>query len=371
VKLPTWRAWRRAAVITAASVVVLLGLAIAISADVRFVLRGAYEQGRLMMRRRPLTEVLADSTLPAAWRTNIGLVIAARAYADSALGLTPGASFTTFAEVGRDTLVLVLSAAPKNSLEPYRWWFPIVGSVPYRGFFSRTRAEAAARDFAARGYDTSLRPASAFSTLGWFNDPLLSTTVGGHRAGVVETVIHEMAHTTLYVPNATPFDESFAHFVGYRGAEAFFRARGDTAAAEWAAAVWRDEIRLGTLYHALVDSLRAVYASRLTEPALDSARMHHYGRARAALASGLGGALERYDGEQLAGRTLNNATVVATTIYRTRLDLFEALYVAAGRDVRTAVEHLAAALDATGKRDPYAVLDSLVGADRRTAGPPD
>ena len=359
-KLPGWRAWRRAAVVTVTGAVVLLGLAILLSPDVRFVLRGAYEQGRLMLRRRPLAEALADSTLPAPWRANIALVIDARAYADSALGLTPGSSFTTFAEVGRDTLVLVLSAAPKNSLEPYRWWFPIVGSVPYHGFFSLARAEAAARDFAARGYDTSLRPASAFSTLGWFDDPLLSTTVGGHRAAVVETVIHEMAHTTLYVPNATPFDESFAHLVGYRGAEAFFRAQGDTAAAEWAAAVWRDELRLGAFYHALVDSLRAVYATGIAGTALDSARTHHYGRARAALASGLGGTLERYDGARLAGQTLNNATVVATTIYRTRLDQFEALYQLAGGSVREAVARLAAALEAAGRRDPFAVLDSLV-----------
>jgi predicted aminopeptidase len=235
-----------------------------------------------------------------------------------------------------------------------------VGRVPYRGFFSLGRAQAAMRDFEARGYDTALRPAAAFSTLGWFSDPLLSTTVDGHGPGVVATVIHEMAHTTLYVPNATPFDESFAEFVGYRGAEAFFRARGDTVAAEWAAAVWRDEIRLGAFYAALVDTLRATYALRLTGAALDSARALHYGAARERLATGLDGTLERYAGERLARQTLNNATVVGTTIYRTRLDLFEALYERAGRDVREAVRRLAAALDEPGERDPYAVLGTLV-----------
>jgi len=360
VRLPGWRAWRRFAAWAAAAVLVVLVLAVALSSDVRFVVRGAYEQGRLMLRRRPLTEALADSTLPAAWRENMQLVIEARAFADTALGLTPGPSFTTFAEVGRDTLVLVLSAAPKHSLDPHRWWFPIVGAVPYRGFFSRARAEAAARDFEARGYDTSLRPASAFSTLGWFKDPLLSTTVRGHRAAVVETVIHEMTHTTLYVPNATPFDESLAHFIGYRGAEAFFRARDDSAAVAWVAGVWQDEIRLGAFYAALVDSLRAAYARHPTGPALDSVRAHHYGGARARLASGLDGTLERYDGARLAANTLNNATVVATTIYRTRLDRFEALYQQTGGSVRRVMERMAAALDAAGTRDPFAVLDSLI-----------
>ena len=362
--MPGWRAWRRLAAWTAAAVAIILVLAIAISADVRFVLRGAYEQGRLMLRRRPLTEALADSTLPQAWRENIRLVIEARGFADTALGLTPGSSFTTFAAVGRDTLVLVLSAAPKHSLEPYRWWFPIVGSVPYHGYFSLARAEAAARDFEARGYDTSLRPAAAFSTLGWFKDPLLSTTVRGHRAAVVETVIHEMTHTTLYVPNATPFDESLANLVGHRGAEAFFRAGGDSAAAAWVAGVWRDEIRLGAFYVALVDSLRAAYARHPSGPALDSVRAHHYGDARARLASGLDGTLERYDGARLAAATLNNATVVATTIYRTRLDQFEALYQLTGGSVREVMARLAAGLEAAGTRDPFAVLDSLIAGER-------
>lgn len=355
-----WRRWRRIAGGLALGVVGLVLVAVAVSPDVRFVLRGGWEQARLLARRRPLAEALADSTLPAAWRENIALVIEARAFADSALGLTPGSSFTTFAEVGRDTLVMVLSAAPKNSLTPYLWWFPIVGYVPYHGYFSLARATAAARKLEARGYDIALRPASAFSTLGWFSDPLLSTTVEGYGPGVVATVIHEMAHTTLYVPNATPFDESFAQLVGYRGAEAFYRARGDSATADWAAGVWRDEMRLGEFYAALVDTLRAVYATGIEGAALDSARALHYGAARARLATGLGGTLERYSGERLAQRTLNNATVVGSTIYRTRLDLFEALYEQSDRSVREAVTRLAAALDARGDRDPYDVLAELV-----------
>jgi predicted aminopeptidase len=362
VKRRGWRVWRRRAGWAVTAVATLAVLAVVLSADVRFVLRGAYEQGRLMLRRRPLTEALADSTLPEAWRHNIELVIEARAFADTALGLRPGRSFTTFAEVGRDTLVLVLSAAPKDDLTPHRWWFPIVGAVPYHGYFSRARAEAAARDFAARGYDTSLRPAAAFSTLGWFDDPLLSTTVRGHRAAVVETVIHEMTHTTLYVPGATPFDESLANMVGHRGAEAFFRARGDTAAAAWAAAVWRDEIRLGALYGALVDSLRAAYAGHPSGPALDSVRARYYGGARARLATDLGGTLERYDGTRLAAGTLNNATVVATTIYRTGLDRLEALYQQAGGSVRRVMEMMAAGMAVRGTRDPFAVVDSLIDA---------
>jgi predicted aminopeptidase len=354
-----WRRARRIVGWTVVGLLVVVALAIAVSPDVRFVLRGGWEEARLLLRRQPLAEAAADTTLPAAWRRNMRLVISAREWADSALGLTPGSSYTTFAEVGRDTLILVLSAAPKNSLQPYRWWFPIVGSVPYHGYFSRARAEAAQRRLEARGYDTALRPAAAFSTLGWFSDPLLSTVVRGNPISVVETVIHEMAHATLYVPNATPFDESFASLVGFRGAEAFFRARGDTAAAAWTAGIWRDEMRLGVFYGALVDTLRAAYATGISGSALDSARALHFGEARTRLASGLDGTLERYDASRLAARTLNNATVVGATIYRTRLDLFERLYEEAG-GVREAVARLREAIDRRRSTNPYDVLETLV-----------
>ncbi len=354
-----WRRIRRVGGWVAFGISALVLLAVAVSPDVRFVLRAGWEQARLVSRRRPLAEAMADTTLPAAWRRNMAFVIDARTWADTALGLTPGSSYTSFADVGRDTLVLVLSAAPKNSLDPYRWWFPIVGYVPYHGYFSLARAAAAERDFEARGFDTVLRPAAAFSTLGWFSDPLLSTTVRGAPVSVVETVIHEMAHATLYVPNATPFDESFASFVGLRGAEAFFRARGDTAAAAWAAGVWRDEIRLGGFYAALVDTLRTLYASGIAGAALDSARALHFGTARGRLASGLDGTLERYQGVRLAARTLNNATVVGGTIYRTHLDLFQALYERTG-SLREAVARLRDAMRGRQGADPYGVLREVL-----------
>jgi predicted aminopeptidase len=356
------RPWRLAGLIVlglAAALVLLVAVAAAVSSDVRFVLRGTYEEARILLRRRPLADLVNDPDTPAAWREKAALVLEARAYADTALGLRVGDTYTTFARVGRDTLLLVMSACPKNALTPYLWRFPIVGTVPYRGYFSLASAEAAARAFAARGYDTYLRPASAFSTLGWFSDPLLSTVLDGDRVGVVETVLHESAHATLYVANATPFDESFAQLIGYRSAEAFFRARGDTAAAARAAAIWRDEIRLSAFYARLADSLTALYQSGVRDTALEAGRTRIFGAAQAELAGPLGEELEVYSGARLAQRPLNNATVIAARIYRTRLDVLEAVYQRAG-SVRQAVAMIAAAMRARGAADPYAVLDRLL-----------
>ena len=198
----------------------------------RYILRAGWEEAKILARRERIEDVIADSSTSDGLRRRLGLVIEARAYAVDSLGLNAGKSFTTYSQLERDTLVLVLSAAYRDRLEAYRWWFPIVGRLPYKGFFRPDDARKAREEFQARGFDTYLRPASAFSTLGWFNDPLLSTTVRGDTMGLVNTVIHELSHNTLFVAGNAEFSESFASFIGSRGAQAFFLSRQAPQAAQ-------------------------------------------------------------------------------------------------------------------------------------------
>src|SRR5207237_115424 len=113
------------------------------------------------------------------WRASCrrGRARGGRRCAADSIGLRAGESFTLYTDIGRDTLVLVLSGAYRDRLVPYTWWFPVVGRVPYKGFFAFDAARAATEDMRRAGYDAYLRPSPAFSTLGWFNDPLLNTTL--------------------------------------------------------------------------------------------------------------------------------------------------------------------------------------------------
>ncbi len=338
--------------------------------EARYVARAGYEEARILLARHPIAAVAADPATDAATREKLALVLAARQFAADSLGLSAGKTFTTFARVRHDTLVLVLSASRYDRLAQKLWRYPVVGEVPYKGFFDFAQAFREARRMEQAGMDTYIRPSSAFSTLGWFNDPLLSTSLRDDPVELAGTVIHEILHNTIFIPGHVDFNESFANFVGYRGAEAFFRSRGDTARAARAAARWRDEMRLGRYYEGLADSLERLYAPGLAGPALKDGRQRIFRHALADLAGPVGRTLETIDGRRLAERPVNNAVVIAQRIYLTRLEQFEAAFTAGHGDLRATIA--AVRRRVTGGGDPWSALADLAraAASSPAASPP-
>ena len=325
--------------IAAAALLVGYGTAYVASDDVRYLSRAGFEEMRILNRRVPIHRLAADSTVPAETRERAKLVLEVRAYA-ATLGLESKQTFTTYSDVGRDTLLLVLTASPKNCICPVTWHYPIAGRVPYKGFFNFGQARSAAAEYAARGYDVNLRPSAAFSTLGWFNDPLLSTALSSDSVELAALVFHEIAHNTLWVKGATDFNESFAQWVGYRAAHDFFMSRNDTVSATRAEGRWHDEQVLGDYYKQLLDRLDSLYGLHLPPAANDSGRAAIAHWSRDTLEFGYGPVLRTYSVGHPTERPINNAALIGVRLYRTNLELLDDWDRSNDRDLSRAVYRL-------------------------------
>jgi predicted aminopeptidase len=318
--------------------------------------RAGWEEAKILARRRPISELVRDSTTEPATRAKLRLVLQARAFAADSLRLRTKESFTTYSRLERDTLVLVVNAAYRDALKRYTWWFPIVGRVPYKGYFDFDAAKAAAQDLERRGFDVYLRPASAFSTLGWFNDPLLPTTLSEDSLELVNTVIHELTHNTFYAKGQAVFNESFANFVGARGAAWFFRTRGQADAEAEVEARWHDEKLLARFWERTYNSLDSAYKAHPTSR-LDrlAARDTVYARARTDLVYSAGPQLRTVGPRALERVRLDNAALLARRVYLTDLDLFDAVFEREGRDLRRTLVRVIG-LARSRPKDPYGAV---------------
>lgn len=325
--------------ITAIALLLGYGTAYLASEDVRYLTRAGIEQTMILQKRRPIARLVADPGLDPETRAYLGLVLEVRAHAVE-LGLDAGKTYTTYSDVGRDTLLLVLSASPKTCICPHTWKYPIVGRIPYKGFFDPAMARREADRLSAKGYDIYLRPAAAYSTLGWFEDPLLSTAMVKDSVELAALVFHEITHNSLYVKSATPFNESLAQLVGYRSAEEFFRGRGEGALADRARDRWADEIVLGEFYDGLIGRLEAFYATKPPADSLEAGRVAIARWAREQLEGPLGQRLRLVRVGRLAERPINNAALVGVRLYRTHLDWFDRWYAAHGTSVKESVAAL-------------------------------
>jgi predicted aminopeptidase len=311
-----------------------------------YVMRAAYEEARLLWRREPIADVLAGD-VDAQTRAKLELTLAVRQFAADDLGLAVGGSYESLATVDAGQIVHVVSAAPRDRLQPYTWWFPIVGDVPYRAYFDPADADAFAAELEWDGYDTYVRPAAAFSTLGWFDDPLLTTLLRFDQERLAETIIHELLHNTIYVPGQSAFNESFANFVGHRGAEHFFRQRGEEARAGVAAARWGDALTFSAFLGDAIARLEAAYARGIDAPA------------RSALFAEIQQAATQqpWRTDEYAGfaqRPLNNAVVLHDRLYADRLGVFEDAYARNGSDLRATIAWIRAQVQ--DHDDPFAAI---------------
>jgi predicted aminopeptidase len=324
-----------------------------------YVLRAAYEEGKILWRREPIPRYLENPDLGPEVQDKLKLVLAVREYARDVLKLNVGGSYSSYSYVDRPDLTYILTAAPRTELRSYTWWFPIVGRVPYKGYFSREDASAAAKDLESAGYDTSIRTSAAFSTLGWFDDPLLGHLLRYDQVTLADIVFHELFHNTLYVKGAGAFNESVANFVGGRAAIDFFRDRFEAGSAEHERAVraWEKELEFSAFIEKLAANLDELYARDIPEEEKLLLRQGIFARAKEEWSERI--AQEpNHRFRNFGKQPLNNAVVIHYRLYLKDLKLFEALYNAEGKNLPRAIDSIREAVAKGG--EPYEAVQALL-----------
>ena len=287
----------------------------------------------LMMRARPVETVIeARDTAPGlAARLRTALEI--RDFASGALALPANASYRRYVDLGRRYVVQTVVAAPELSLEPRRWCFPVAGCVGYRGYFSESDADAYAAKLESEGWDVTVSGVRAYSTLGWFDDPLLSSMVELPEYSLAGIVFHELAHQRLYVPGDTDFNESFAVVVERAGVRRWIEVAGRADLKEHHRIADERRAAFLDLVRDTRRDLEAVYASSRTDAQKRAAKARAFERLRSRYAAlrSTWAAGPSYD--FWFERGVNNAALALLTAYDRWVPALEVLLARSGGDL--------------------------------------
>jgi predicted aminopeptidase len=335
-------------------------------------IKGQYQ---IVGHREKITKLLADPQTPAPLKAKLQLVQDLRAFAAKDLQLPVDGHYEKYADLHRRFVVWNVEAAPEFSLEAKTWWYPLVGSLKYRGYFTKDGAQDYGEWLHTRGYDVYVGGVTAYSTLGWFKDPVLNTFIYDPEPELAETLFHELGHQRVFAGGDTDFNEAFATAVGQEGARRWLRAKGDQAgladyveqvrrATEFARLVKETRKRLQALYRDEETDSGKLKAAREPSPfsPLDMRRqkqdlLERMRQEYLALKAQWGGAAD-YDA--WFAQPLNNAQLNSVAAYYDLVPGFERLLAANGGDLN---KFYAAAdkLTHQSKAERQRVLGSLAG----------
>lgn len=278
---------------------------------------------QVIHRAQPISKVIANPDIDPKLKHSLGKVVQLREFASRELKLPDNLSYTSYADLERPFVVWNVFAAPELSVQLKEWCFVQAGCVNYRGFFSQESAERYAAELKREGYDVHVGGIRAYSTLGWFSDPVLNTFIGYSETDLARLIFHELAHQVMYVSGDTVFNESFATAVEHEGVKRWFERSG--AAPEQAALSARREREM--LFTALILKHRArlqeVFQSDLgdTEKRTRKTRILEELRAEFLHLRSERNELSSYD--QWFAQPLNNALLATVSIYTQLVPAFQ------------------------------------------------
>lgn len=308
----------------------LLSLLLCSCGTVGFYTQAVTGQMEVMVKRKPASRIIADPRTDAKLRARLELTARILDFARDEIRMPSGGSYELYADLGRPHLVWVIHATPELSMEPKRWWYPIVGKQDYRGYFRESQAQREEAALRAQGYETWSDGVDAYSTLGAFRDPLLNTFIQREETDYAELIFHELAHRKYHVSGNTRFNEGLAEAVARESMRRWFAATGRPKEAA------RYELRLHRLAQAreaiaiTVGRLRKVYASGESDDVKRREKTAEIARLKDRLRSlrgEWGGGLNTW-----INQPINNARLNSFTAYEEEVPRFTKLLKESGGD---------------------------------------
>lgn len=287
----------------------------------------------IMAARKNVGKLIRDPSTPEPLRAKLTSASAIRRFATEELALPDNSSYRSYVDVGRNDVTLAVFAAPQFSLAPVTWCFPVFGCVPYKGYFSRKDALENAAQLQRQGLDVYVTGITAYSTLGWFSDPLLSTMLRQNDTYLASLIFHELAHQKIYVNGDSGFNEAFAVTVETTGTRKWLRATGNRAGLRSYEADRKRKADFLGLIAKTRDELRQVYGSPRGPEQMAAAKAAAIDRLRARyrqMRDKRWGGYRGYDA--WFDSPINNAKLAATAVYGEEVPAFLRLFDLCARD---------------------------------------
>lgn len=344
----------------AAIIILLMPL---LGCQIPYLLKNSWHQTKILKSRTDIQEILNSPATPDSIKSKLKLVQSARKFSSDVLGLKNSDNYTTYVDLKRQYVTWIVRASPKHKLEPYQWWFPITGHVPYKGYFSEAGAEDEAHSLQKKNLDTYVRGVTAYSTLGWFEDPVLNTMMSYSEYDLVNVIIHETVHATLFIKGQVDFNERLATFIGNKGAELYFKDLPGGLETLKTAELENEDLAIfsGFITKQLQD-LKKWYASEAKD-VIVAERQEQFRKIIDAFNREIIPQLKTSRFHYFKDIQLNNALLLSYETYQSNLDLFEKLYDILGKDFRALIAWCKAL---ESSKDPQGDLKKFVSASPAT-----
>ena len=292
----------------------------------------------MMADRESIDKALANENLTEEQKRKLKLSQQAREFAINGLKLRETENYKSFIDLKRPYVSWVVHAAYKWELKNYEWSYPFVGHMPYKGFFSEQEAQDEAQDMEKQGYDTLVRGVSAYSTLGYFTDSVLSSMLRYKDYDLVDTIIHETVHATLYIKNNADFNERLAVFIGAKGTEMFYKKieGPDSATLKNVELENADEQLFSKFIGSKIIELGDWYKHNQAKN--EAERQEKFDQIKLDFTHQLGSQLKTKNYEKFKDQKINNAYLGLYKTYNQNLDDFEKVFIKVDRDIFKFIE---------------------------------